>query len=284
MKVLLTGGTGQLGSALQRTAPEGLHIFAPSRDDFDLSKPSRLGALVARAAPDVLINAGAYTAVDRAESEANLARAINADAVIAMAEAMDELGGRLVQISTDFVFDGRSSQPYGPDDAKRPLSVYGKTKSLGEDGAGKGDMIVRASWVYGAGHSNFVTTMLRLMRERDELSVVSDQIGAPTWANGLAEAVWGLIGRGAQGIFHHSDSGSASWYDFAVAIQEEALSIGLLDREVPIRPIETHEYPTPAVRPAFSRLDCSKTSKLLGEYQAPWRQNLRMMLMEEQTL
>jgi dTDP-4-dehydrorhamnose reductase len=157
-------------------------------------------------------------------------------------------------------------------------------KAAGEDAAGPDALIVRTAWVYTAGGANFVRTMLRLMATRDSLGVVADQIGSPTWAPSLAATIWGLIDRRATGIFHHCDAGTASWYDFAVAIQEEALALGLLDRAVPIRPIATADYPTPARRPAFSLLDCSATRALLDDGHTHWRTNLRAMLKEEQAL
>ena len=229
----------------------------------------------------MLVNAAAYTAVDRAESEQELAFAVNARAVEAMAAAQRACGGHLVHVSTDFVFDGQAPRAYKPGDARNPLSAYGRSKAAGEDGAGPDATIVRTAWVYGAGGANFVTTMLRLMRTRDEVRVVADQIGAPTWAGGLAEIVWALAQRRVAGVFHHCDAGVASWYDFAVAIQEEALAFGLLERAVPVIPITTAEYPTPARRPAFSLLDASETRKSLGTAAVHWRVNLRRMLAEE---
>ena len=234
--------------------------------------------------PDIVINAAAYTAVDKAESEEELALAINGTAVAAMASALREVGGRLVHVSTDFVFDGTSAHAYRPQDARNPLSAYGRTKAAGEDAAGPDALIVRTAWVYAAGGANFVRTMLRLMATRDSLGVVADQIGAPTWAPGLATTIWGLIASRANGVFHHCDAGVASWYDFAVAIKEEALALGMLERAVPIRPITTADYPTPARRPAFSLLDCSATRALLGDEPIHWRTNLRTMLKEEQAL
>ncbi|HSG56487.1 MAG TPA: dTDP-4-dehydrorhamnose reductase, partial [Paracoccaceae bacterium] len=243
-----------------------------------------VAAYIRATRPDLVINAAAYTAVDRAESEEPLALAVNGGAVAAITAALAETGGRLVHVSTDFVFDGTSSRAYQPADQRNPLSAYGRTKAAGEDAAGPHALIVRTAWVYTAGGANFVRTMLRLMAERDSLAVVADQIGAPTWAPGLAATIWGLVDKGATGIFHHSDAGVASWYDFAVAIQEEALAIGLLARAIPIRPIKTADYPTPALRPAFSLLDCTETRALLADGHTHWRINLRKMLNEEQAL
>ena len=281
MKVLITGASGQLGGALQRTAPAHAELNAIDVEDVDLSDSAMLRARLAVEAPDLILNAGAFTAVDKAEDEEDLARAVNADAVGVMVEAMAETGGRLVHVSTDFVFDGNSPRPYRPQDERFPLSVYGRTKAEGEDHLRASDLLVRTAWVYEAGGANFVATMLRLMRERDSLNVVSDQIGSPTRATGLAETTWALVEAGAQGIFHHSDAGVCSWYDFAVAIAEEAHEIDLIERIPDIRPISTREYPTAATRPPFSLLDCRATRDLLGDRPVHWRANLRAMLKEE---
>jgi dTDP-4-dehydrorhamnose reductase len=284
MKVLITGAGGQLGGALQRLAPPYADLNAIDVDDVDLTDAGMLRARLSVEAPDVLINAAAYTAVDKAESDEELARAINADAVAIMAEAMEWQGGKLVHVSTDFVFDGKSSQPYKPGDARGPISVYGRTKAEGEDHVRASDILVRTAWVYEAGGANFVRTMIRLMKERDEISVVADQIGSPTWASGLARTIWGLIEKDASGTFHHSDAGEVSWYDFAAAIAEEAHTLGLIPKIPTINPITTAEYPTPAARPAYSLLDCSATRALLGDTPVPWRVNLREMLKEEAAL
>ena len=201
-----------------------------------------------------------------------------------MVEAMEQAGGKLVHVSTDFVFDGSSDHAYQPDDKRAPVSVYGRTKAEGEDHLREQDLLVRTAWVYAAGGANFVRTMIRLMNERDELGVVSDQIGAPTWATGLAQTIWGLLEKDASGTFHHSDAGRASWYDFAVAIAEEAHALGMIKAIPTIKPITTAEYPTPARRPAFSLLDSSATRNLLGDAPVPGRENLRIMLKEEKAL
>ena len=283
MRVLITGANGQLGGALARLAPDWAEINAIDADDCDFTEVSMLRARLTVEAPDVILNAAAYTAVDKAESDEDVARAINADAVAAMVEAMAETGGKLVHVSTDFVFDGTASRPYRPDDARNPLSVYGRTKAEGEDHLRPDDLLVRTAWVYEVGGANFVRTMLRLMKQRDELSVVTDQIGAPTWASGLARTIWGLVHQGAHGTYHHCDAGVASWYDFAVAIAEEAHAAGLIARIPVIRPITTAEYPTPARRPAFSLLDCRATRELLGDHPVHWREHLRAMLQQEQS-
>jgi len=281
MKVLITGANGQLGGALLRTAPAHAQLNAIDVDDVDLTDEAMLRARLAVEAPDILINAAAYTAVDKAEQDEATAQAINADAVGVMAQAMSEQGGRLVHVSTDFVFDGASSRAYTPDDARSPISAYGRTKAAGEDHLRAADLLVRTAWVYEAGGANFVRTMIRLMKEREELGVVADQIGSPTWATGLASVIWGLVDKGASGTYHHSDAGVASWYDFAVAIAQEARAVGLLESAPTINPLTTADYPTPAARPAFSLLDCRSTREVLGTSAVHWRDNLRLMLKEE---
>lgn len=284
MRVLITGASGQLGGALQRVAPAWAEISAMDSADCDLADIPMLRARLTVEAPDLILNAAAYTAVDKAESEEERARAVNAHAVAAMVEAMQETGGKLVHVSTDFVFDGTSARAYVPDAPRNPLSAYGRTKAEGEDALRSEDLLVRTAWVYEAGGANFVRTMIRLMRERGEVGVVADQIGCPTWASGLARTIWGLVEQQATGTFHHSDAGIASWYDFAVAIAEEAQALGLLTEFPTIRPISTSEYPTPAHRPAFSLLDCSATRALLSDEPVHWRSNLRLMLSEEAKL
>jgi dTDP-4-dehydrorhamnose reductase len=284
VRVLITGANGQLGGALQRTAPSWADINAIDVEDVDLTDAPMLTARLVVEAPDVIINAAAYTAVDKAESDEETARAINSVAVATMVEAMAASGGRLVHVSTDYVFDGTSAQPYMTLAERNPQSVYGRTKAEGEDHLRPEDLLVRTAWVYEAGGANFVRTMIRLMKERDELRVVADQTGAPTWATGLARTIWALVEKGASGTFHHCDDGIATWYDFAVAIAEEAHALGLIPRIPVIRPISTAEYPTPARRPAFSLLDCSATRALLGDAPMPWRENLRLMLKEEAKL
>ena len=278
MKVLITGANGQLGRRLIAAAPAKADLHPVTRDDCDLADASAIAALVEQVAPDLVINAAAYTAVDKAESDEDSARAINARAVAALVSAHQ---GKLVHVSTDFVFDGMTSRGYRLDDSRNPISAYGRSKAEGEDHLRDSDLLVRTAWVYTAGGANFVRTMLRLMAEKPALNVVADQIGAPTWAPGLARTIWGLVAKDASGTFHHSDAGVASWYDFAVAIQEEALALGMLEKAIPITPIPTSAYPTPAARPAFSLLDCSKTRALLGDGHTHWRTHLRTMLKEE---
>ena len=284
MRVLITGANGQLGGALQRAAPGWADINAIDVEDVDLTDTSMLTARLVVEAPDLIINAAAYTAVDKAESDEETARAINSVAVATMVAAMEATGGRLVHVSTDYVFDGTSAQPYVTLAERNPQSAYGRTKAEGEDHLRASDLLVRTAWVYEAGGANFVRTMIRLMKEKGELRVVADQTGAPTWATGLARTIWALVEKGASGTFHHCDDGVATWHEFAVAIAEEAHALGLIPRIPIIHPITTADYPTPARRPAFSLLDCSATRALIGDAPVPWRENLRLMLKEEAKL
>lgn len=280
MKVLVTGAAGQLGQALRGTAPAGVDLVALDRARLDLADLPAIERAVAHYRPALIVNAAAYTAVDKAESEPALAHRLNAEAPGALAAAAARHGARLVHISTDFVFDGRNSEPYRPDHPTAPLGVYGASKQAGEAAvlaADPGALIVRTAWVHAAHGNNFVKTMLRLMAERPEVRVVADQIGTPTHAVSLARALWALAACEARGVLHVTDAGVASWYDFAVAIQEEALALGLLTQAVPVRPITTADYPTPARRPAYSVLDKTATTALIGAA-AHWRVELRAML------
>ncbi len=282
--VLITGADGQLGYELQRCAPDGVAAIALSRAGLDITDAAAIGACLDRYQPLALVNAAAYTAVDRAESEESLANAVNGTAPGLLAAACRERGVRLLHVSTDFVFDGTACSPYPPDAEPAPLGAYGRSKLAGEravmnetDDA----LIVRTGWVYSAHGGNFVKTMLRLMAERDELTVVADQVGTPTWAAGLAGALWQAVSKpGLKGIYHWSDAGVCSWYDFAVAIEEEGRSLGLLDSATQVRPIPSADYPTPARRPAFSVLDKHSSWRDLAMTPVHWREQLRRMLAE----
>lgn len=283
MKALIVGGKGQLGRGLAATAPQGIEIVSHDVDTLDITDRAAVEALVDAVKPELILNAAAYTAVDKAESEEDIANAVNATAVGILADAARNVGAPLVHVSTDFVFDGLSGVPYAPSAAPNPVSAYGRTKLAGEVAAGEGALIVRTAWVYAPTGGNFVRTMLRLMSQHPQVRVVADQIGTPTYAPGLAAALWTMAGQGVTGIHHYTDAGAASWYDFAVAIQEEALTIGLLEQAVPIVPIATADYPTPAKRPHYSVLDKASTFAALGGPTPHWRANLRIMLREIQT-
>ena len=278
---MITGKGGQLGNALISSAPSGADVDATDRTTLDLCDARAIADYVNTSRPNIIINAAAYTAVDKAETDTDTASAINVTAVETLARAVRDIGAKLVHISTDFVFDGTASAPYPADAPVAPLGVYGRTKYAGEVAALAADaLVVRTAWVYANGGQNFVATMLRLMAERDEVRVVDDQIGTPTWANSLAEAVWQMAEKNASGVYHYTDGGQASWYDFAVAIQQDALANGLLERRAKLTPISTAEYPAAAKRPAYSVLDNSRTSALLGGDAPYWRINLHRMLKE----
>ncbi len=287
MRVLVLGAGGQVGRAVAQAVPAGHQVIVKTRADLDIADESAVDRVVADAAADWVVNGAAYTAVDLAEDQPSLATAVNDRAVGTLARAAARAGTRLLHLSTDFVFNGESNRAYLPGDATGPLGVYGASKLAGErrvlQGAA-GGIVLRTAWVYAAAGKNFVLTMLRLMRERDQVKVVGDQIGTPTWAGGLARAIWELMDADAPaGVYHWTDLGVASWYDFAVAIQDEALERGLLARAAAVVPITTAEYPTRARRPAFSVLDTSATRALVAAPAVHWRHSLRMMLNELRT-
>jgi len=276
------GAGGQLGRALLATSPAEADVVAPARSDCDLTNDDQIEHWLNEVRPSIVLNAAAYTAVDAAESDEANARLINATGVGRLAEAAKRYGARLVHVSTDFVFDGETSRPYAPDDEPSPVNIYGRTKRDGEVAildSGADALIVRTAWVYFERGRNFVHTMLRLMSERDEVRVVLDQIGTPTYARNLARALWTMAQKPVSGIYHVTDSGVASWYDFAVAIREEATAGGLIANAARIVPISTADYPRPARRPRFSVLDNSNTWSALGATGQHWREALREMLM-----
>lgn len=269
LPVLITGARGQLGLELQAGAPSHASLTAVDVQELDITDAAATDALVASLRPRWIINCAAYTAVDKAESDAATARRVNVDGARHLAEAAQRHGARLIHISTDFVFDGLKSSPYLPDDTPNPLGVYGQTKLDGElaVAAATGDdaLIVRTAWLYSPHGANFAKTMLRLLDERPEVRVVADQIGTPTSATTLAHTLWKLVAADAPGgRYHCTDAGAASWYDFAVAIRAGA--VRRLGRELPpMHPIRTQDYPTPARRPAYSVLDKTRTTGIVGE-------------------
>jgi dTDP-4-dehydrorhamnose reductase len=236
-----------------------------------------------RERPSLVIQAAAYTDVDGAEQHPDRAAAVNTDGAANVAQAATRIGARMIHISTDFVFDGRQGRPYAPHDLPHPLGVYGRTKLAGEREVARitqgSALVVRTAWVYSVHGRNFVRTMLRLMSDQDSIGVVCDQVGTPTWGRGLAKALWTAAERpDLCGILHWTDAGVASWYDFALAIQEEALALGLLTRAVPVLPLRTDEFPAVARRPSFSVLDKTSGWAALGGPAPHWRANLRSML------
>ena len=294
MKVLLTGATGQLGQALRASIPSFINVIATSRSGgdglkaLDLADAAACRAAVAEYRPDWVLNAGAFTAVDKAESEPELAHAINAEAPGAFAKALADRGGRLLQISTDFVFNGSQRSPYSPNQERDPLSIYGASKAAGEEAIEavfSGDpraLILRTSWLMGPVGKNFALTMLRLHQERDNLKVVADQVGCPTSTFNLARACWQIIQRGSRttlpSVMHWCDDGIASWYDVSVAVGEIGAELGLLNSPAVVQRIQTSDYPAPAARPSYSLLDCSTTRRALGLGGEHWRTALKTVL------
>jgi dTDP-4-dehydrorhamnose reductase len=284
VKVLITGAGGQVGRALLDSVPPGTEAVGVSHAQLDIAAAGAVAECMRQHRPEVIINTAAYTAVDRAESEPQLAERVNAEGPRQLAVAARDIGARLIHLSTDFVFDGQASFPYRPDAPTHPLSVYGKTKLAGEQAvtASLPDraVVLRTAWVYAATGKNFLLTMLRLMGANGSVRVVADQVGTPTAAASLADVIWRMIELpGLRGVHHWTDAGVASWYDFAVAIAEEAALLGLLPKTVTVTPIRTQDYPTPAGRPHYSVLD--KTSLMqLGLAPVHWRQSLRAVLAE----
>ncbi|MGF1541829.1 MAG: dTDP-4-dehydrorhamnose reductase [Pleurocapsa sp.] len=321
-KILLTGISGQVGGELQQTLLSLGEIIAVNRQQLDLTQPQQIAEAIATIKPDIIVNAAAYTSVDKAETETDLAMAINATAPQVIAEAAAKIQATVVHISTDYVFNGQNHLPYTETDATDPLGVYGKSKLLGEEAVrNKCDrhIIIRTAWVYGCrGHGNFVKTMLRLGAERTELKVVADQIGSPTWSYDLSWAIAQILAqlpsnlrttqaRGCDsnslrvpecpalefnsrdaslplGTYHFTNSGVASWYDLAIAIFEEAKLLGFELKIGRVIPIATIDYPTSAQRPAYSVLDKQKITQLLGEHPPHWRESLKAMLAQWQSL
>jgi dTDP-4-dehydrorhamnose reductase len=263
MNILLLGATGQVGSALQKTAPPGFHLLCPSHLWLDLADLDKLAVRIREYDVRAVINAAAYTKVDLAESKQELAHCINAQAVGIIAKWCAEQGIPLVQYSTDYVFDGQSSKPYLPGDEPNPLSVYGSTKLAGENQALKhcsASYVIRTSWVYGVYGYNFVKTMLHLAQDKDELSVINDQIGTSTNSTHLARLTWKVLDSLPDNrILHFSNQGQQTWYDFAGQIFATAEKLNILDGQPNVLPISSEEFNAAAVRPSYSVLDTSAT-------------------------
>ncbi|AXK38041.1 dTDP-4-dehydrorhamnose reductase [Crenobacter cavernae] len=288
MKVLLTGGSGQLGRALRTTLAELGDVVAPPRVEFDLGQALSLTGKLDALAPDLIVNAAAYTAVDAAETDVAAARAVNADAIAELARWAAAHDVPLVHYSTDYVFDGALCRPYRESDTPAPLNVYGATKLAGEQavlGSGARALLLRTSWVYGPNDGNFLATMLRLMAERSELSVVADQVGAPTDTGLIARASVAALRQCLEsgagwGLYHLNAAGETSWYGYAAEIARQAPSRGFALQCVPdaIRPIASRDWPASARRPANSRLDCSLFTSTFGLTLPDWRQRLAEVL------
>lgn len=282
MKVLLLGSDGQLGWELQRTCPDDIVLSAFSHHELDICNIISIKDCINKMSPDYIINATGYTAVDEAEKEKNAAFKTNHLAVLNLAQQAAANRIHLVHISTDYVFNGHNFKPYTIDDKPDPESIYGKSKLEGEMAAakilGNNALIIRTGWLYSAHGHNFVKTILNITHKKENLRVIDDQIGTPTWAHGLAKAIWTAIGKNLSGTFHWTDAGVASWYDFAIAIQEEGIAAGLLKKTIPVFPVSSSEFPTPANRPFYSVLDKRSTWQAIGITPVHWRIQLKSML------
>lgn len=281
--IVIIGKSGQLAWELKRLAAD--QCICLGREDINVMDKADVYAKLDAIAPSCVINASAYTAVDKAESEESEAQALNVTAVKNLAEYCKDNGLQLVHCSTDYVFNGEKGAPYTVNDAIEPQGVYGKTKAAGEqvltDILPERSTIIRTSWVYSAQGNNFVKTMLRLMAEKPALTIIDDQIGSPTWAKGLAQACLEAVDKQITGIYHWSDEGVCSWYDFALAIQQLGYEKGLLETMIPVSPIPTEDYPTPAKRPHYSVLDKTLTRKTFSSAKLMhWRQQLSDMMNE----
>lgn len=284
MKILVTGSNGQLGTELRQQSHQ-LSDFSFSFTDYkelDITDPVKVNMFVSELNPDWIINCAAYTAVDKAEQEPEKAMLLNAEAVGHLAKAAQKAGSRFVQISTDYVFDGHNYKPYQCEDNVNPTGVYARSKAQGEAEASmhnSGSIIIRTSWLYSAYGNNFVKTIRRAGKERGALKVVADQIGSPTWAADLAKAIVNLISiNAASGIYHFTNEGICSWFDFAKAIIE------LSDISCEVLPTGTAGYPLPAPRPYYSVLDKSKYVAISGQTVPYWRESLKkcIALLNEQ--
>ncbi len=267
MNVLLIGRSGQLASELQLVLPSLGELHILGSQDFDITNEQDCLQKIKRISPSVIINASAYTAVDKAETDIAAAYDLNEKAIYNLVNAAKISRAKLIHVSTDFVFDGDSTEPYKTSHQINPNSIYGASKAAGEKALMEeyegNYAIVRTSWVYSSFGNNFVKTMLRLMSQKESLSVINDQVGAPTYAKELANFIVSLVKENAKGVFHWSDTASISWYDFAVEIQSLGLKYGILTKKIAISPIPTSGYPTPAKRPAYSVLNIEKSEAYL---------------------
>lgn len=282
MTILITGANGQLGrETILALQADGVSHIALGRGDVDFARPDTVAGAIADYAADWVINCAAYTSVDKAEEERELAFAVNSDAARAVAEGVKRSGGKLLHLSTDFVFGGERSRPYEEDSTPGPLGVYGQSKLAGERAVREvmpEAIILRTAWVYGVHGHNFVKTMLRLAAERPELRVVDDQVGTPSWTSDIVKAMLRLIHVEAAGTYQFTNEGVASWYDFAHAILAFARQAGVPVVAERIVPIAAADFPSPAQRPAYSVMSKARIRRLL-DYDIPhWRDSLRAML------
>ena len=283
MKIVIIGNAGQLSYELVRILGGDTICLGP--EHTDITKFDVLSETLSNLAPKVIINAAAYTAVDKAEEDLALCHAINATAVENLAKYCKQTNTFLVHVSTDYVFNGHKGTPYLPTDPIEPQGAYGKSKADGEKALLEilpdTSCLIRTAWVYSSHGNNFVKTMLRLMAEKPQLGVIDDQIGTPTWAKGLAEACVSAAENKTAGVYHWTDEGVASWYDFALAIQELGIEKGLLVNAIPVLPIPSSQYPTPAKRPHYSVLDKQSAREAFASCKPThWRKQLASMLDE----
>lgn len=288
-KIALIGARGMLASMVRELAPADVELCLLDLPQFDLTDAQRVSATLDSLRPEVIINCAAFTRVDACEEQSSLAFAVNGTGPGYLAEAAGRLQALLVHISTDFVFSGTNSSPYVETDVTEPLSVYGQSKLAGELAILRSGLeryfIVRTSWLYGPNGGNFVETMIRLAGEREELGVVADQIGTPTYSGDLATAIWRLIDRAGNpqekslyGIYHYSNAGACSWYDFACEVISRLRVAGVSLKVQQIRPLTTSEYPTPAQRPAYSVLSKDKFVRRTHSVVPPWKESLALYL------
>ena len=286
MNIEVIGKSGQLAFELSRELENSAHqVTFLGRDDIDITSSESIDATLASLSVDVLINASAYTAVDKAEEDTEACNAINTLAVKNLATFCKASGAFMVHVSTDYVFNGHKGSPYLTDDPIEPQGAYGKSKAEGEKALLEilpdASCLIRTAWVYSSHGNNFVKTMLRLMADKPQLGVIDDQIGTPTWAKGLAEVCVSAAVNNTRGVYHWTDEGVASWYDFALAIQELGIDKGLLDKAIPVLPIPSSQYPTPAKRPHYSVLDKQTAREAFASCKPThWRKQLASMLDE----
>jgi dTDP-4-dehydrorhamnose reductase len=282
VKILVTGKGGQLAWELEQSANSQHELIVLSSKQLDISNTDLVQKTIAEHQPDILINAAAYTAVDKAETDKEKAYAVNEGGARNLALACKAINCRLLHVSTDFIFDGTKPTPYQTDDQPNPVNVYGASKLAGEQAILQtlpDAVIVRTAWVYSAHGNNFVKTMLRFMAEKPALGIVYDQVGTPTWAAGLAKWLWAVVEKPeVSGVYHWTDAGVASWYDFAIAIQELGIEKGLLKESIPISPIPASQYPTPAQRPSFSVIDKASAESAAELKTIHWRKQLSSMM------
>ncbi|MGX5219792.1 dTDP-4-dehydrorhamnose reductase [Pseudomonas segetis] len=287
MRVLITGAHGQVGHELVRLAPAGFTVTGLGSSELDISNLEQVANKASELKPQLIINAAAYTAVDKAETDSERAYTVNAKGAENLATAAAKLGVPLLHISTDYVFSGDASAPYKETDPTNPSGIYGASKLAGEQAVAKHcaqHIIMRTSWVFGAHGNNFVKTMLRLAQTRDELGVVADQHGCPTSAASIAKALWALASQYSNkgnlnwGIYHFSNMPATTWHGFAEAIFSQAVALKQLPRAPKVNPINTVDYPTPARRPAWSVMDCSLIEEKLTIEQSDWREELAEVL------